>query len=273
MEFSQVNRHMLKNVRDYSIPLVPAQLSWWVVGVSDRTIISFFIGVAANGVYSVANKFSTLIATFYNIFNMTWSESVSLHFNDEDRDEFLSETFDLVLTLFISVCLCLIAFMPIVFPIMVGNQYGAGYYQIPILVIAVLFQVVTGLYSVIYLAIKKTKENAKTALLAAIINIGINLIFINYIGLYAASISTLISYLAMAVYRYADVKKYVNITLNRKKIIKSSMMLLFIVVLYYWRNKYGNICGMVASVVYTWMENQSILKSVLRSLAKYAKKK
>lgn len=273
VEFSQVNRHMLKNVRDYSIPLVPAQLSWWVVGVSDRTIISFFIGVAANGVYSVANKFSTLIATFYNIFNMTWSESVSLHFNDEDRDEFLSETFDLVLTLFISVCLCLIAFMPIVFPIMVGNQYGAGYYQIPILVIAVLFQVVTGLYSVIYLAIKKTKENAKTALLAAIINIGINLIFINYIGLYAASISTLISYLAMAVYRYADVKKYVNITLNRKKIIKSSMMLLFIVVLYYWRNKYGNICGMVASVVYTWMENQSILKSVLRSLAKYAKKK
>lgn len=273
VEFSQVNRYMLKNVRDYSIPLVPAQLSWWVVGVSDRTIISFFMGIAANGVYSVANKFSTLIATFYNIFNMTWSESVSLHFNDEDRDEFLSETFDLVLTLFISVCLCLIAFMPIVFPIMVGSQYDAGYYQIPILVIAVLFQVITGLYSVVYLAIKKTKESAKTALLAAIINIGINLIFINYIGLYAASISTLISYLAMAVYRHIDVKKYVNITLNRKKIIKSSMMLLFIVVLYYWRNKYGNICGMVVSVVYTWMENQSILKSVLRSLAKYAKKK
>ena len=36
----------------YSLPFIPNQLSWWVIGVSDRTIISWFLNVAENGIYS-----------------------------------------------------------------------------------------------------------------------------------------------------------------------------------------------------------------------------
>ena len=69
----------LKEMWKYSLPLVPNQLSWWVINASDRTIITTFLGITFNGVYSAANKFSSVCITLFNIFNMTWSESASVH--------------------------------------------------------------------------------------------------------------------------------------------------------------------------------------------------
>ena len=43
------------------------------------------------GIFTVASKFSNMFISFYNIVNLSWTESVSLHFNDEDRDEFLTD--------------------------------------------------------------------------------------------------------------------------------------------------------------------------------------
>lgn len=48
--------------------------------------------------------------------------------------------------------------MPFVFPVMVNQQYGNAYYQIPILLIAVIFQILVGLYSAIYIALKKSRS-------------------------------------------------------------------------------------------------------------------
>ena len=84
----------------YSLPLVPNQLSWWVVGASDRIVISNFISVAMNGVYSVANKFSSMYITFYNIFNLAWTESCAVYINDEDCNQYLSEVIETMFTLF-----------------------------------------------------------------------------------------------------------------------------------------------------------------------------
>jgi O-antigen/teichoic acid export membrane protein len=183
----EVDFQIFNKVFKYSIPLVPNQLSWWVVGASDRTIVSKYIGVATNGIYSVANKFPSVFTTFYNIFNLSWTESVSLHMNDADRDEFLTDTINTMFNLFAAIDIGIIACMPFIFNLLINKQYDDAYFQIPILMIAVIFQVVVGLYSVIYVALKKSSEIAKTSLFAAIINIVVDLALIRVIGLYAVS--------------------------------------------------------------------------------------
>ncbi|MDE7364421.1 MAG: oligosaccharide flippase family protein, partial [Ruminococcus sp.] len=203
------DKKIFKSISKYSFPLIPNQLSWWVIGASDRSIVSYVINVAANGVYSVANKFSSIFITFYNIFNMSWTESISIHLDDDDRDEFLSEIINTMFKLFSSVCIGMIACMPFVFPIFIDTKYDKAYQQIPILMIAVLFQVVVGLYSAIYVALKKSVEIAKTSFFAAVINIVVDIVLIRFIGLYAASVSTLAAYAVMAIYRYFHVKRYV----------------------------------------------------------------
>lgn len=150
---------IFKRVGTYSIPLIPNNLAWWVVNASDRTIISHFLGTAANGIYSVANKFPNVFINFYNILNLSWTETVSLHYNDEDRDEFLTDTMTSLVKLFVAACLGIVACMPFVFPIMVNAKYSAAYNQILILMYAMLFRVLVGLYSCVYVAQKNAKKN------------------------------------------------------------------------------------------------------------------
>lgn len=269
--FKSYNYKMLKELAKYSLPLVPNQLSWWVVGTSDRTIVSQFLGVALNGIYSVANKFSTVYVTFYNIFNLSWTESVSLHIGDEDRDEFLTDTINTMFNIFATVDFGIICFMPIVFNIMIDKQYADAYYQIPILMIAVLFQVVVGLYSVIYVALKKSGEIAKTSMFAALINISVDLILIKFIGLYAASISTLVAYAAMALYRYFDVRKYVCVKLKNKNIILACLICMYTCTSYYSKNLVLVVSSQIIVVLYAYLINRSFLHSVIKEVVSKVK--
>lgn len=250
-----------KRLMSYSLPFIPNQLSWWIISVSDRTIISWFLNVAANGLYSVANKFSSIYITFYNIFNLSWTESVSLHINDKDSEEFLENTINTMFKLFYAVCIGIIAYMPLVFPLLINKQYNRAYEQIPILMLAVLFQVIVGLYSVIYVALKKSTEIAKTSFWAAVINIGVDVALIKFIGLYAASISTLVAYATMSVYRYFHIKKYVNVPLHKKAIY---LLITVIVCLsYYYNNDIMNIFMALAVTVFAVASNKDFIQDTI----------
>ena len=61
-----------------------------MINVSDRTIISFMINASAHGIYAVSAKFSNILASIYQIFNMSWQESASIHINSEGKEEFFS---------------------------------------------------------------------------------------------------------------------------------------------------------------------------------------
>ena len=113
-------------IRNYSLPLIPNNLAWWVVNASDRMVISHFIGLAANGIFTVASKFSNMFISFYNIVNLSWTESVSLHFNDEDRDEFLTDMMTTFFKLFASACFGVVALMPFIFPVLVNENTVTG---------------------------------------------------------------------------------------------------------------------------------------------------
>lgn len=264
--FGAIDRIQLKNILKYSLPLVPNQLSWWVVVASDRTIVSHFISIAANGIYSVANKFSTIFVTFYNIFNMSWTESVSLHMDDDDRDEFLTDIINTMFNLFSAINFGIIACMPFVFDLMINKQYNNAYYQVPILMIAVLFQVVVGLYSVIYVALKKSVEIAKTSFFAAVINILVDLVLIKSIGLYAASASTLIAYATMALYRYFDVKKYVNVCLKRSNTMVAFFVGVVTLLAYYSKNTFFCGISLFLVIIYAIAMNRGFLWSMTNEI-------
>ena len=252
---------VFKNVSRYSIPLIPNNLAWWVVNASDRTIISHFLGTAANGIYSVANKFPNVFINFYNILNLSWTETVSLHYNDEDRDEFLTDTMTSLVKLFVAACLGIVACMPFVFPIMVNAKYSAAYNQILILMYAMLFRVLVGLYSCVYVAQKNAKKIAYTSISAAIINITVDLILINKIRVFAASISTLVAFLTMFIVRYKDVNKVVHMRIKKPIIIGSLVIGFMLIGTYYCGNRVIQFIALCITVIYAVLTNLDMMKS------------
>lgn len=214
LNFYDKQKH--KALLKYSLPLVPNSLIWWIINVSDRTIITLFLGTATNGIYAVSNKFSNVLIQIFNVFNLSWTESASLHINDNDKDVYFSDIFNTVIKIFSSICILLILVLPIIFELLIGKDYSEAYIYIPLLLIGMIFNIIVSFIGSIYVSLKLTKKVAMTSLYSGIINIVINLILVKYIGIYAAIISTILAFMTMSIYRYLDVQKYVKIKLCLK---------------------------------------------------------
>jgi len=273
IDFKLVDSKLLKEMYKYSLPLIPNGISWWIVNVSDRSIIKIVLGASFNGLYAISNKFPTIISSLTGVFNLSWSESAALHINSEDRDEFFSDITNTVIKLFTALGVGMIACLPFVFPILIDSKYNDAYNYIPYLVLGAVFNVAICLYSQIYLAKKMSKQVATTAIIGAIINIVINVLFIKQIGLYAASISTAISYFVMMLYRHIDLKKYINIKIEKGLILKTVIIFIFSIILYYYNNLILNIINLIVVCIYAFLLNKKFINDTFKVITRKLKRK
>lgn len=213
------SKDQLKSLLSYSWPMVPNSLSMWVMRVSDRFVITAVMGVAANAVYAVAYKIPSILNLAQSTFNMAWQESASLATKDADADTFYSNTFRQVYDLSAGFLSFLIGITPVLFTILIRGDYAEAYNQILVLYLAVFLFVLSTFWGGLYVAYRRTKSVGVTAVLAAIINFVVDIALIKWIGLYAASGSTLVSYLFLCVFRFFDTKKFLNIHYDFKHIL------------------------------------------------------
>ena len=202
-----INKDEFKKITKYSIPMIPNSISWWIFSFSDRFIVTAILGLSATGILSVVYKLSNVGVVIYNVFNLSLTESIALHINDDDINDYFNKIFNSIGNFFVSLGSLIISFLPIIFTILVNKNYNFAYNLIPIAIVATEFQVFVGMFGTIYVANNSTKSIAITSIAAAIINIVIDLILISYVGIYAAVISTFVSYFALFVYRMIDVNK------------------------------------------------------------------
>ena len=132
-----------------------------------------------------------------------------------------------------SVVILLIAVMPFIFNFFIKKEFVQSYVYIPILILAMYFSNISGFFGGIFSAYKDTKIMGKSTMIAAIINILINVILIRYIGLWAASFSTLIATFVTYLYRKIKLKKYIKFKVNVFRIFLSWLSLIISIVSYY----------------------------------------
>lgn len=266
IKLSARDRATKKQLLAFSLPLMPNTISWWVFNASDRTVISVVLGVAANGIYAVSNKFSNIANSFSSIFYTSWSESAALAINDPDRDEFFSKVANMMMKAFSALGILIMCSTPIVFPFLVNEAYNEALLYLPVLVLGTIFNTVVSFYSAIYIAKKLTRQVMNTSIAAAIINLVVNLALIWFIGIWAAAISTAVAYGALAFYRHYDMKKYVKITYEKNLFV--ALILIFAVAsgLYYANTLWTSLAGLIlAGVAAYWLNRHEIgqMKSMI----------
>ena len=142
---------------------------------------------------------------------------------------------------------------------------------IPIFLVGVLCNCIICVYSAIYIAKKLTKQVALTSIMSALINIIFNLLFIKFLGLYAACFATSIAYLLMMIYRHIDLKKYVNIKYQESIIILTIIMFMISIVFYYLNKPNLNILNLIIVIIYSFVINKKLLLEIKKYLEKQRK--
>lgn len=268
-----VSLDQIRELLSYSWPMVPNNLSTWVLKLSDRLVITGFLGVEANAVYAVANKIPNLLSIAQSIMVMAWQENASLAAKDEDADAYYSKMLDRVFNLMFGCTAILIAATPILFRILIRGDYDEAYYQMPVLILAMFFFVMSSYFGGIYIAHKKTVNVGISTMAAAAVNLGIDLAFVNVIGIWAGSISTLTAYVVLYFYRMFNSRSFQPMKVNYKKQAGLIAILTALLISCFMRRTVLNILNIAAALILFWIFNREAAEQGLRKiLRKFTKR-
>ena len=111
----------------------------------------------------------------------------------------------------------------------------------------------------IYIAHKETKSVGMTTVAAAIVNLVIDLLFVNIIGITAGSVSSLVAYFVLYVYRMVDVKRIQPIRYNIKKQIVLILCLAVMLYICSFRMLYMDIINVALSIILFVIVNRKLI--------------
>lgn len=272
IDLSLLSRKTLLEMLSYSWPMIPNSLSNWVLSFSDRAVLTAFMGLEANAIYSVANKIPALFTTVQGTFVFAWQENASLASKDSDADTYYAEMFDSIFGILVGIMALLIAATPILFWLLIRGDYKEAYYQMPILFMGMLFSSMASFIGGIYVAHKKTRSVGVTTILAAACNLVIDLVFVHKIGIFAASISTLVSYVFLTIYRMVDVQKFQKVKFNTGRFCLLIALLVLMCAICWIDTVALNVLNIILGCIIAVVVNRKIMKSILLTLKNKMKK-
>lgn len=178
----------------YSLPIIPHGISQVLLAQCDRIMISKMVGNSEAGIYSLAGNLKLILTVISTSIAVSWSTWFFSKMDKGEKQEIQKKS-SLPVRLFLILTVGLMAISPEIIYVLGGSEYDMGkYVAVPMIMDAfILF-----LYSMVvpseYYA-KKTQIIMTGTLIAAIVNLITNYIFIRLYGFVAAAYTTLFSYI------------------------------------------------------------------------------
>ena len=216
------------NIREYlsfGLPTVSGNLSSWIVSSSDRYVISIFLGTAFVGYYSPGYALGGIINMFIAPLAFMLPAVLSKYYDENNMKEvrtILSYSLKYFLLLAIPSALGLSLLSKPLLTILTTSEIASqGYLVTPFVAISSLL---FGAYAIIVQVIvlkKKTKITGTIWVIAAMLNLGLNIIFVPYMGILGAAITTLITYAFAFILTTYYSLKYFTFDIDFMFIVKS----------------------------------------------------
>lgn len=217
-----ITAQMLK----YCVPLIPTVILWWIINVSDRYMITYFVGSSANGLYTAASKIPNFVILFSQIFIDAWQLSaVDEQENKEARAHFFTKVFRVYSGGVFAVASGLILFCQFITKILVSDAFYDSWQYVPILIIATTYSCIVNFLASVYMAEKKSVMSLLTASSGAVTNIVLNFVFIPVMGANGAALATVCAFLVVFITRGINTRKYIKIKYKLPLMITETVIL------------------------------------------------
>ena len=138
----------------------------------------------------------------------------------------------------------------------------------PLIYIGVFLASLSSFFGSIYIAQKATRAVGVSSVIGAVINIAVNALMIRWAGLYAASVSTIVSYLTLVLYRAWDIwrKGYAELVYHRRRIACGLGLIVISAALCAQRRRAWDIANLLLALGGFWLLNRRFLIGLWRGL-------
>ena len=223
----KINTKYWKQAILFNLPLIPHYLSIYLLGSSDKIMISFLVNDSATAYYSVAHSIATIALILWSAIN---SSLIPYTYEKckENKMSDLNKTTMPLISIFALGCIVVIMLAPEAVRIMATSEYMEAIYVIPPIVGGVFFQVQYYIYANVIYYYKKPRYVMFGSISAVLLNILLNYFCIRQWGYMAAGYTTLVCYAVQALIDYFAMRIVVKEKIYNMKYI---LLLSFAVVL------------------------------------------
>ncbi len=197
----KINTKYWKRAILFNLPLIPHYLSTYLLGNSNKLLITYIIGDEANAFYSVAYSVAAIGIIVWSAVNSSLIPYTYENCKEKNYSNINKVTMP-ILTAFAVVCVLVMMFAPEVVAIMATAEYMEAIYVIPPIVGGVFFQVQYYMYANVVYYYKKPKFVMIASVSAVILNLILGYFCILTFGYLAAGYVTLACYLLQATLDY-----------------------------------------------------------------------
>lgn len=255
---------LLRNMLQYSIPMIPSGLSWWGMSSADKYIILSSAGAEINGIYLVAQKIPTILNVFITIFQQAWQIAAVAENESESGDiqKFSAQIFRyLQMTMFLCAS-ALICILKPLYAIWVDAAYYSAWECTPLLLLATVYSCMSQFMTTNYIVSKKTIGNLKVTVIGCVTNIILNLILVPKYGMLAAAFTTFIGYLVIFLMTIHDIMKTMIIEISRNRLVFSTIVLILQAIVLYMPMRFLITLEILLFILHVYTYRKEIYKLI-----------
>lgn len=263
---SKFNKHHLRQLLKYSIPLIPNSVMWFLLNGINRPIMESTIGLEAVGIYAVANRFPGVIAMLCTVFSSAWGLSMLEEFNTPDFNRFFNNTIRLLFFIMIIGGCFLTFFSKTIVSIFSTQEYFEAWKYMPILTLAVIFQNFSSLVGGVFMAEKKSIYFFYTSLVGALTSLILTFYFVKFWGLAGICIAVVCSSFFMLISRIYIAWRYISELNIKYYTLMTSLFVLLMTIIIYDFNQWVNLVALFLVSVLILVINKHEVKTVIKIL-------
>lgn len=223
----------LKGYLAFSVPQIPSGMLIWIISASDRYFITHFLNLSQVGIYSASYSLGNLISFFYMPIGFVLLPTVS-KFWEGGKPLMVKNYFKYSTRVFLFLAIPAAAGLYILsqplLSILTTSEYMVGGSLVLLVSLgAVLFGIYNLNVYIIYL-VQQTKWLPLMVAVAAVINVGINVVLIPQIGIIGAAISTIVSFFVLAVIVTVRARRAISYKIEFKflsKVVAATLVMAF----------------------------------------------
>lgn len=218
IDLRRINRALWKQMLRFSLPMIPAQISFWVINASDLFFVREMCGgvdghsgEAWSGLVSTGYFLPTILTTLGLIFYDAWQLSAVTE--EQGRERFFSNIFRAYSSVMFCCAAGIIWLCRPAMHIMKANYYYAWHF-VPFLALASICSCYNNFFNSIYVVYKKSTHSLFTMLAGAVTNCVLNYLFILIWGPVGVTVASFVSLLLVFTLRVIDTRRLLRVAIR-----------------------------------------------------------
>jgi len=248
----------MKEFLSFGLPTIPANLSSWVVDSSDRYVIGILLGSAFVGYYSPGYTLGNMLVMVFAPFSILLPSVLPKYYEENKIEKvriFIKYSMKYFLLLAIPAAFGLsLLSKPILMVLTTPAIALNGYLVTPFVAASALLFGVYAIAGNVLILEKRTKLMGTVWLIAAVLNLSLNILFVPIFGILGAAAITLVAYLMAFILTLFYSSKQFKFDFDLIFIVKSLVASILMTGIIIWMNPQGIlsiiITVIIGSVVY-----------------------